>query len=75
MVSPDALEGWARADGVVARRFGEAWYREARSALLVAPSVVARMEKTLVINTLHADFARIRPGLETPVWWDGRLFQ
>jgi RES domain-containing protein len=32
------------------------------------------MEQNLVINTSHPDFARITIGLETPVWWDERLF-
>jgi hypothetical protein len=32
------------------------------------------MERNFVFNTTHPDFARIKPGLETPVWWDSRLF-
>jgi RES domain-containing protein len=66
--------GWADRDGKVARDFGDRWYREARSAILFVPSVVARMKQNLVINTSHPDFARITIGLETPVWWDERLF-
>lgn len=66
--------GWADRDGKVARDFGDRWQREARSAILLVPSVVARMEQNLVINTSHPDFARITTGLETPVWWDDRLF-
>jgi RES domain-containing protein len=74
VVNPDALPGWASADGTIARRFGEAWHDELRSALLVVPSVVARMESNLVFNARHPDFRMIKPGLETPVWWDARLF-
>ena len=61
-------------DGEAARRFGRQWYEERRSALLIVPSVVARMERNIVINTQHPDFVNIRAGLETPVWWDRRLF-
>lgn len=66
--------GWADRDGKVARDFGDLWYREARSAMMIVPSVVARMEQNLVINTSHPDFARITTGLKQPVWWDERLF-
>jgi RES domain-containing protein len=74
VANPDALEGWARADCSVARAFGRRWYGDGRSAVLIVPSVAARMERNLVINALHPDFGRIRPGLEMPVWWDARLF-
>lgn len=25
-------------------------------------------------NTSHEDFKQIKVGLETPIWWDNRLF-
>ena len=31
------------------------------------------MERNIVINTRHEDFAGLTVGLETPVWWDRRL--
>ena len=61
-------------DGEAARRLGRRWYEENPSAILVVPSVVARMERNIVINCRHPDFRGIRVGLETPVWWDRRLF-
>jgi RES domain-containing protein len=40
--------------------FGEAWVREARTAVLRVPSVaVNRMESNFVMNPAHPDFARI----------------
>jgi RES domain-containing protein len=66
--------GWEREDCVVARRFGHAWTHEKRSAILIVPSVVARMEDNLLINPGHAEFLRVKHGLHTPVWWDARLF-
>lgn len=74
VVNPDALDGWFREGGNVARQYGMEWYQEGRSALLIVPSVVARMEKNIVFNVRHADFARVDPGLEAPIWWDQRLF-
>ncbi|QUD87788.1 RES family NAD+ phosphorylase [Phenylobacterium montanum] len=66
--------GWDLPDARVAKAFGEAWVREGRSAILLAPSLVARMEQNIVINPAHPDAARIRHGLHQPVWWDRRLF-
>lgn len=74
VMNPDLLPGWADRDGEAARAFGTDWALSGRSALLVVPSVVARMERNLIFNTAHRDFRRIEPGLEVPVYWDDRLF-
>ncbi|HEV7229615.1 RES family NAD+ phosphorylase [Brevundimonas sp.] len=74
VVNPDLLAGWAEAGGGASRAFGRAWCAQGRSAVLIVPSVVARMERNFVFNTAHPDFAGVAPGLETPVWWDARLF-
>lgn len=74
VVTSQNLEGWAQRDSRIARAFGAKWLDEQRSAILLVPSVVARMERNLLINPAHADAARIAPGLETPVTWDARLF-
>ena len=66
--------GWQDRDGAVSRAFGRQWLAEARSAILVVPSVVARMERNVVVSTAHPEFAAMRTGPETPVWWDDRLF-
>lgn len=50
-------------------RPGREWYVESRSAVLIVPSVVARMENNLVFNSLHPEFAGVAVGLETRVWW------
>ncbi len=74
VVNPDTLPGWSDRNAAVARAFGAAWLEEARSAMLIVPSVVARIERNVLINPAHEDAARIVPGLETPIWWDARLF-
>ena len=74
VATADMVPNWSHPGGEAARRFGRTWYTENRSAILFFPSVVARMERNIVINTRHADFAGLAAGLETPVWWDQRLF-
>ena len=70
----DAIPGWQLPDSPPARQFGHQWYAEGRSAILIVPSVVVRMERNVIINASHPEFSRLTPGAETPVWWDKRLF-
>lgn len=74
VLNPDHLPGWHEPGAETARRFGHGWLVERRSAILLVPSVVARMEKNILINPGHPDASVIAAGLETPVWWDDRLF-
>lgn len=66
--------GWDHADLRVARAFGDAWIGEQRTALLLVPSVVARIEDNVLLNPRHPDFKRIVAGNPRPVVWDARLF-
>ncbi len=74
VVTKDTLPDWHKRDGRVARAFGSAWLQSGRSAVLIVPSRVAREERNVLINPRHADANAISHGLETPVWWDERLF-
>jgi RES domain-containing protein len=74
-VFPEASHpGWERADCAVAKAYGAVWAADARSLLLIVPSVVARMEKNFLLNPAHPEFRLVRASLHRPVWWDGRLF-
>lgn len=75
MVSKDTLPGWFSEDCAAARSHGIAWHAGRRSAVLVVPSVVARMELNVVINVDHPDAKAITYSLHQPVWWDRRLFR
>ena len=68
------LPGWDDPTALVAKRFGETWQRAGRSLLLLVPSIVARMERNILVNPEHSEFARITHGLHQRVWWDRRLF-
>jgi RES domain-containing protein len=74
VLTKDQLPGWAAKEPSVAQDFGAAWVREKRSAILLVPSIVARIEQNVLINPAHAEFSDITPSLAYPVWWDERLF-
>lgn len=68
------VRGWDEDNSVSAKAFGSEWYRSRRSAILIVPSVVARVDRNVLINPEHPDFRRIRASREVPIWWDDRLF-
>lgn len=62
-------------DVTVAQAFGRAWITEARSAVLIVPSVVtAGHDSNAVVNPAHPDAAAIQVGPEMAVTLDQRLF-
>ncbi len=57
------------------REFGDRWYRERRTAVLLVPSIPSDgLDQNVVINQEHPDFALLRAGKPKPVIWDSRLF-
>jgi len=58
-----------------ASAFGDQWLKEARSAILLLPSVVARLEWNALVNPLHADASRLLVSAPEKVLWDKRLFE
>ncbi|MGB3538703.1 MAG: RES family NAD+ phosphorylase [Mesorhizobium sp.] len=72
--SPAALPGWDTMPATVSKRFGEEWCRERRSLVLLVPSVVARLDRNVLINPAHPEFSRLETSLHEPVYWDRRLF-
>lgn len=74
IATADIIPGWFHPNGEASRRFGRRWYGENRSAILIVPSVVARMERNVLVNRCHPHSGRLTIGPETPVRWDQRLF-
>lgn len=74
MFSEAAVPGWDTMPAGVSKAFGERWCLERRSAILLVPSVVARLDRNVLINPAHPDFGEIAASLHQPVYWDGRLF-
>jgi RES domain-containing protein len=78
---PDTLQieratpsGWNAPDITAAQEFGATWLREARTAVLLVPSVVTGGEDwNAVINPAHRDVASIAVSEEREAPWDARL--
>jgi RES domain-containing protein len=68
------LPGWDDPGCGPSQRFGEAWQLSRRSAILIVPSIVARLDSNILINPDHPETRAITYGLATQVWWDARLF-
>lgn len=66
--------GWDTATPTVSQTFGEAWQKSKRSLVLIVPSAVARLDRNILINAQHPDFAKLQTSLHKPVFWDKRLF-
>ena len=74
-VAPVDLPGWDAPSFDAARKFGDRWYDEKRSAVLLVPSVVTRVERNVMIHQDHPEFARLRVSQPAPVGWDTRLWE
>lgn len=69
-----AHPGWDSRNEDICKAFGQTWHDEARSALLIVPSIPARIERNMLINPAHPEARRITHTLPEPVWWDHRLY-
>jgi RES domain-containing protein len=74
-VTPSHLPGWDEETGNTSRAFGAQWQSEKRSLLLFVPSVVARLERNILINPDHPEFHQVTTGIAQPIWWDSRFFK
>jgi RES domain-containing protein len=72
--SPPSLRGWDSLPPTVSRQFGGQWFEQKRSLVLIAPSVVARLDSNIMINPAHSEFRLVEASLHQPVFWDRRLF-
>ncbi len=72
--SPPTLPGWDSMPPTVSQTFGEQWFIQKRSLILIAPSVAARLDNNVMINPVHGEFGLVEASLHQPVFWDRRLF-
>lgn len=68
-------QGWDSENTASARAFGDQWLNEARSAILIVPSVIARLDRNALVNPLHPDAKKLIVSEPKKVIWDKRLFQ
>lgn len=66
--------GWDTLGSSSSKRFGDQWLKDTRSAILLVPSVVARLDQNALINPMHPEFNLLVASKPTPVIWDKRLF-
>jgi RES domain-containing protein len=64
---------WEAENSASARLFGDRWLSEARSAILIVPSVVARLDWIALVNPVHPDASRLAASAPEKVMWDKRL--
>ncbi|MBP7393500.1 MAG: RES domain-containing protein [Zoogloea sp.] len=67
-------EAWDAESTTSARRFGDQWLSGMRSAILLVPSVVARLEWNALVNPSHPQAARITLSKAERVVWGKRFF-
>jgi RES domain-containing protein len=68
-------EDWDSESIATARAFGDQWLNEARSAILVVPSVIARLDQNALVNPFHPDAKKLIVSEPKKIIWDKRLFQ
>ena len=75
VVQAEEVPGWDAGDRIVSRQFGDRWYRERRTAVLLVPSLVTHgVERNILLNQDHPGFADISATAPREVDWDERLF-
>jgi RES domain-containing protein len=73
-VTPADVPRWDSHSFRAARAFGDRWYDEQRTPVLMVPSLVTRVERNVLISQEHPGFRRIRATRPLPVRWDARLW-
>ena len=73
-ITPDDLPRWDAPSFEATQAFGDRWYDERRTPVLIVPSVVTRVERNVLINQEHPEFPLIRASQAVPVRWDSRLW-
>ena len=68
------VPAWDADDMAASRRFGDAWFDQRRTVVLIVPSLVTRIDRNVLLNARHPDFPRITVTPPAPVPWDRRLF-
>ena len=59
-VGSDDLPGWDADEKMVSQRYGDRWYDESRSLILLVPSMAAPgIERNLLINQRHSEFEQV----------------
>jgi RES domain-containing protein len=74
-ITQDDLPRWDAPSFEATRAFGDRWYDERRTPVLIVPSVVTRVERNVLINQEHPEFPLVRASQAVPVRWHARLWK
>ncbi len=75
-LAPESLGGWDADDKSASQAFGDRWYDEQRSLVLIVPSLAAPgIERNVLINQRHAAFARVKASRAAPLVCHPRLLE
>lgn len=74
-IKQDDLPRWNAPSFEAAQAFGDRWYDEGRTPVLIVPSVVTLVERNVLINQDHPEFPRVRASQPVAVRWDARLWK
>lgn len=73
-VEADGLADWDADDKAASQAYGDRWYDEQRSLVLLVPSLAAPgIERNVLINQRHPEFARVTATPEAPLACHPRL--
>jgi RES domain-containing protein len=76
VLKPDRLPVWqASQPNPVSQKFGDQWYDEQRSAVLIVPSVLSPFEHNVLIHQAHSETRSIKVGESLPATMDERLLE
>ena len=74
-IMQDDVPGWDSASFEAAQAFGDRWYDERWTPVLMVPSVATLVERNVLINQEHPAFSLLRASEPLPVRWDARLWK
>jgi RES domain-containing protein len=74
-IKQDDLPRWDAPSFEASRAFGDRWYDERRTLVLMVPSVVTLVERNVLINQEHPEFPSVQSSQALPVRWDVRLWK
>jgi RES domain-containing protein len=74
-ITQDDVPRWDSPSFEAAREFGDRWYDERRTPVLMVPSVATLVERNVLINQEHPAFSLLRASEPLPVRWDARLWK
>jgi len=76
VITAEGLPGWDGEDKSAGQRFGDQWYDERRTLVLIVPSLAAPgIERNVLINQRHPEFAGVAAAAPAAIVCHPKLLQ